>query len=78
MNIVSQEQMDDLVSRLRGLVKLYGGQSPELAKAKMLYKWLEKRVEHATFGILLAEIQRLEAESMKPTMKFDKNLSRVL
>ena len=60
--MIDQAGLDALVTRVQRLVDHYGGGSPELEQCRQLYDLLHRSVEPGAFGLLEAEVERLERE----------------
>lgn len=66
---VTQEEVDRLVERIRGLVVKFGGQSPALEKLRQLYAMLHACPEAGAFVLAEAEAERLEKMTRAEFMK---------
>ena len=72
-NGVSQIMLGNMISRIKNLVKVYPGRGEKLAKIRMLYAWLEQKVELVTFNLINEEIQHLENDPDRtPTRRIRK------
>lgn len=60
ITMLRQNDIDELVGRIKLLITELGNDNVLLGKVKMLYGWLVNKTEQATFGILTMEIERLE------------------